>query len=94
MGDSYRGLKNISNAVQCYTSAIEKDPESKIRSLFKRGKLYMRIGCYEQSREDFNLITQMEHQNTKAHFLLGKALNKLGKIGDAVLHYEQVIKNS
>ena len=53
---------------------------------------------FEQALEDFNKLTDEAEDNlpatAKAYFYRAKTLKKMGNISDAVLHFEQVIKNS
>ena len=41
---------------------------------------------------DFDILTQMDPTNVRAHFFKGKVLIKESQENDAVLHFEQVVK--
>jgi len=56
----------------------------------------MQMKCYQQALEDFSILSDSGEgeQAAKACFYKAKALRKMGEDGDAVLHYEQVIRLS
>ena len=47
---------------------------------------------FDLARADFAKLVEGDPLNVKAHFYLGKILNKKGESNDAVLHFEQVVK--
>lgn len=58
----------------------------------------MQTKAYPQALEDFSKLTDsaenQPEQSAKAYFYKAKALRKMGEDGDAILHYEQVIRLS
>lgn len=56
--------------------------------------MYYQLKSYEESLVDFEMLLEENDKNAKAHFYKGKILKKKNLENEAILHFEQVIKNT
>lgn len=70
------------------------DARCRSQAIFKRAILYYQLKSYEESLVDFEMLLEENDKNAKAHFYKGKILKKKNLENEAILHFEQVIKNT
>lgn len=100
MGDTYKALKKIKEAVACFNIALDKKDKFYLTALEWRALLYFSNGDFHESLTDFLKIIKITDKSIdsleriKAYYYTGKIYFKLWKLNDAILNFEQVVKLS
>ena len=91
LGEAYRALHRIPEAVACYRRALQLSPDcvethNNLGNLFKdQGKLDEAVACYHRA-------LQRKPDFAEAHNNLGNALNDQGKLDEAVACYLKALE--
>ena len=56
--------------------------------------LFYQLKSLDESLNDFDMLLEENDKNARAHFYKGKILKKKNCDNEAILHFEQVIKNT
>lgn len=82
---------NYEEAIDCFTEAIEQDPEFS-GAYFNRADAKRNLGKYEASIEDYNTAIDINPENPVAFNNRGIAKNRLGKYEDAIEDFNNAIE--
>ena len=86
LGHHYLSEGNPQRAVDCYTRAIELEPD--IPGYYiNRGNMFLKAGEAEGAAHDYATAIQLDPGNAAAHFNLGNALRRMGRLEAAVEVY-------
>ena len=72
--------------------ADDKAPVDSLGSIFKAADNDFWNGEYDKAREKYERLEQLGVEDAALSYNLGTACARLGKLGDAVLHYERALR--
>jgi tetratricopeptide (TPR) repeat protein len=104
--DPYNGLANVYNAQQKFKEASEMSAEAGKRIaatpgatggasaniLYNQGAIAWNANDFNKAKEHFEAAIKADPNHAEAHFMLGKVLINLGKLGDAASEFETYLK--
>jgi len=93
--ECYSALANNLKAVECYTEALELDSKLNDKILLKRCQLFINNKEYDLALSDVSAYLEtVDSSNVDAILIKGLIQQKKGIFSDAIINYEQVIKNT
>jgi tetratricopeptide (TPR) repeat protein len=103
--DPYNGLANVYNAQQKFKEAAEMSAEAGKRVaatpgavgasaniLYNQGAIAWNANDFAKAREHFEAAIKADPNHAESHFMLGKVLINLGKLGEAATEFETYLK--
>jgi Flp pilus assembly protein TadD len=91
MGSALLGLSRFEDAERELRRAQKIDPES-VEVRANLGVLYHRRGLYAQAETELRWVCERDHDHGPAHFYRGEALNRLGKVDQALEVLERAMR--
>jgi Flp pilus assembly protein TadD len=91
LGAALMGLSRYEDAERELRRAQKIDPES-VEVRANLGILYHRRGLYAQAENELRWVCERDHQHGPAHFYRGEALNRLGKVDQALDVLERAMR--
>jgi tetratricopeptide (TPR) repeat protein len=90
LGDAYKGLKQVKEALACYNLALEKKDSLYITILERRAILHFNNADYSDAMKDFTVLVKNSSSLAlvRSYYYIGKIHSKIGKTSDAILHFE------
>lgn len=104
--EPYNGLANVYNAQQKFKEAAEMSAEAGKRVaavpgaggaasaniLYNQGAIAWNANDFAKAREHFEAAIKADPNHAESHFMLGKVLINLGKLGEAATEFETYLK--
>lgn len=104
--EPYNGLANVYNAQQKFKEASEASAEAGKRVaaapgggggasaniLYNQGAIAWNANDFQKAKEHFEGAIKADPNHAEAHFMLGKVLINLGKLGEAATEFETYLK--
>jgi tetratricopeptide (TPR) repeat protein len=90
IGEVYGAMRRWDEARRAFEKELQRDPDSAL-SHTGLGKIAMENEDYELAVEELLMAISLWQSQPRAHLLLGTALEKLGKITDAIRAFERTL---
>jgi len=90
IGEVYAAMERWDEARRAFAKELKRDPDSAL-SHTGLGRIALVNGDYELAVEELLIAISLWQSQPNAHFLLGTALAKLGKVSDAIRAFEQTL---
>lgn len=103
--EPYNGLANVFNAQQKFKEAAEMSAEAGKRVaavpgaagasaniLYNQGAIAWNANDFQKAKEHFESAIKADPNHAESHFMLGKVLINLGKLGEAATEFETYMK--
>ncbi|HPN93621.1 MAG: cellulose synthase subunit BcsC [bacterium ADurb.Bin236] len=87
----FRGLAGGADAMECYSKAIELNPDMAL-AWRSRGWLLLRSGNLDAAITDFNRAVELEPDDAEARGARGQALLKKGRLVSAAADFDRAAK--
>ena len=81
--------KNYDQAEKLYTNLIEKSNDLNCDLFLKRSECYFKLGKYQNSFDDAQILVEHKPDMTHAFYLCGRALSKMERFEEALSLYKQ-----
>jgi len=93
LGELYKIQKNFKNAKECFENALKIEPD---KPKFNKAlaEVYLETGEYEEAAEYALTSIELVKYFPEAHYILAKALEKLGDLENAKLAYDTAARLS
>ena len=90
-GIIYTSLKNFEKSIDCFTKAINLEPEY-IKAHYNLAKLLTHLGKFEKASLCYSKIIKIKPNFAEDYFNLGKLLHNLGKLEESIHNYTKAIE--
>lgn len=90
-GNRYLELKDYANAVECYTNAIIKQPDTAVY-YNERGVAYYNLGEHEKAIPDYCKAIELKPDNATFYSNRGLSYDTLGEYEKAIADYNKAIE--
>lgn len=91
LGELYKATNRFLKAKECYLNAIKIEPD-KAKYNKSLAEVYVEIGEYEEAVDYAFVSIELVKYYPDAHYVLGRALEKMGDLENAKLAYETASK--
>lgn len=91
LGDALKGIQDVKSALQAYGKAVSCEDAS---ASLKRSKLYFELSEFDKALRDTDEYLLVNPNDADAYYQKGQILVLLGNENDAVLAFEQCVKNN
>jgi len=89
-GNRYFTARKYDEAIQCYSSAIQKNPSNPVY-FTNRALSALRLSRFEDVVADCRAALELEPNLVKGHFFLGQALCEMDMLDDGVKHLQRAV---
>jgi tetratricopeptide (TPR) repeat protein len=89
-GDERYDARDFNAAIECYTKAIELNPELSL-VYFSRASAYSNLGRYEEAIDDYTTAIKLSPEFAQLYGNRGAAFNELGRYEEALADLDRAI---
>jgi len=91
MGRIHLESRQFTDALTHYHAAVEGDP-SNYQTYYKRALVFLALGKYNQALKDLDKVIELKYDFTAAVLQRANLLLKQGRLNDAHIDFEHVVR--